>query len=162
MGWGAAVAAVAAVILALLGSASGGCAHTTPAQAQAISVTIDTGLECGARNVITCAVDGNYRAYKDCLAAEVLSCLKAKQASLLAAAGGLLFDLVGVHLAGRVMVAPDAFRAEGSCMQAIDADLVARECPAGKAGRLCVVDAVQWCADHGAEARLGEGAAFRP
>lgn len=146
------------ILLGLLAFAYGspGCAHATPAQEQALNTAADLA-SCNVRKILTCIPAGDWTAYKDCLSAEELVCLKERQLPLIAAAGGLLFETIGVHLAGRVTVAPDAFAAEALCMKSIDAKRVVADCPPGKADRLCVNDAVQWCADHGAESGLGEG-----
>lgn len=133
----------------------------TQAQTKAVEVAADT-TACAVREIVACVPGNDLVSYRNCLATEELACLKARQWEIITAGGAVIAEALGewfsaVRYESRVALAPEAFADEAHCMMSIDVGNVVQNCPAGKASRLCIVDAVQWCADHGAEAELVEG-----
>lgn len=138
--------------------AASGCAHLTPAEKK----LADIGVSAGQRCVVDVAVDAcewgdGATGYKTCLRNNAIPCLFEHAVSAAAVGLGILWERYGMRLEGAVTSTPNAALAPvAACMDAIDAEYVVKHCPEGKADRLCVVDAVQWCAEHGADANLLE------
>lgn len=132
------------------------CATLTPAQEQAADFAVSASVECVVQPAVQCMWGAGATGYKVCLRNHALECLQARAASAVSVAVGLFNDLYGVKLAGLVQPSLEAAATAKLCIDAIDAELVADQCPDGKAPRKCVVDAVAWCVDHGDEAGLRE------
>lgn len=156
--WDKIITALVTAALTALGFGIGGCAHLTPAEKK----LADIGVSAGQRCVVDVAVDAcewgaGATGYKVCLRNNAIPCLFEHAVSAAAVGLGILWERYGMRLEGAVTSTPNtALAPVAACMDAVDAEYVVKHCPAGKAPRLCVVDAVQWCAEHGADANLLE------
>lgn len=155
--WDKVITALVTAALTALGISIGGCNHAwTPAEEHLVDTGTSAVTECLALPLTQCMWGGGATGYKVCLRNAVVPCLVQRAQEAAGAGLAVLWERYSVRLQGVYPGAAGDVRGGEvmRCIDAIDADLVADQCPAGKAPRLCVVDAVRFCGQRGEEAGI--------